>query len=194
MSKLQLLTTKFEKLRMTEYESICDFYMRVRDLANTSFNLGEQIPEEKLVRKILRSLPKKFSMKVTATEEAQDISIMKVDELIGSLQTFEMAMNDRTEDEEDQNKKDTGESHSEAIACLGRKLNKALERLDKMSRPNVIDIQSDICKNSGFQHNRKCGDVTANRVTALTVSCTAEDESSDEDMCLLVFLVNNHRL
>src|ERR1044072_4371607 len=51
-----------------------------------------------------------------------------------------------------------------------------------MSRPNVIDIQSDICKNSDLQHNIKCEDVSANRVTALTVSCTAEDESSDEDM------------
>src|ERR1044072_3111196 len=178
MSKLQLLTTKFEKLRMTEYESIGDFYMRVRDLANTSFDLGEQIPEEKLVRKILRSLPKKFDMKVTVIEEAHDISKMKVDELIGSLQTFEMAINDRTEDAEDQNEEDIGESPSETIACLC----KALERLNKMSRPNVIDIQSDICKNSDFQHNRKCEDVTANRVTSLTVKCSAEDESSDEDM------------
>src|ERR1044072_3257583 len=192
MSKLQLLTTKFEKLRMTEYESIGDFYMRVRDLANTSFDIGEQIPEEKLVRKILRSLPKKFDMKVTAIEEAHDISNMKVDELIGSLQTFEMAINEKsekkkksiafmsnTEDEEDQNEKDIGESILVAIACLGMKLKKALERLDKISRPNVLDIPNDICKNSGFQHNSKCEDVTANRVTALTVNCTAEDESSD---------------
>src|ERR1044072_9170083 len=177
MSRLQLLTTKFEKLRMAEYESISDFYMRVCDLANTSFALGEQISEEKLIRKILRSLPKKFAMKVTAIEEAQDISNMKVDELIGSLQTFEMATNDRTEDEEDQNEKDTGESLSEAITCLGRKLNKALERLDKTSRPNVIDISSDICRNSGFQYNSNWEEVTA-----LTVNCSVEDASSDEEM------------
>lgn len=43
--------------------------------------------EEKLVVKILRSLPKKFDMKVTAIEEAQDIKNMKVEELIESLQT-----------------------------------------------------------------------------------------------------------
>jgi peptidase E len=34
---------------------------------------------------------------VTAIEEAQDISSMKVDELIGSLQTFEISICDRTE-------------------------------------------------------------------------------------------------
>jgi hypothetical protein len=38
--------------------------------------------DEKLVSKILRSLPKKFDMKVCAIEEAQDIGSMKVDELI----------------------------------------------------------------------------------------------------------------
>ncbi|MCI89393.1 gag-pol polyprotein, partial [Trifolium medium] len=39
------------------------------------------MPEEKLVRKILRSLSTKFDMKVTAIEKARDISSMKVDEL-----------------------------------------------------------------------------------------------------------------
>ncbi|MCI59775.1 gag-pol polyprotein, partial [Trifolium medium] len=36
-------------------------------------------------------------MKVTTIEEAQDISSMKVDELVGSLQTFESAANERSE-------------------------------------------------------------------------------------------------
>jgi len=35
--------------------------------------------EEKLVRKILRSLPKNFDTKVTSIEEAQDIKNMKVE-------------------------------------------------------------------------------------------------------------------
>lgn len=51
----------------------------------------------KLVRKILGSLPKKFYMKVTSIEEAQDLIKIKVDELIGSLQTFKMSMSDRSE-------------------------------------------------------------------------------------------------
>ena len=47
--------------------------------------LGEKMTEEKLVRKILRSIPKRFDMKVTAIEGAQDIKKMKVEELIESL-------------------------------------------------------------------------------------------------------------
>ncbi|KAK2417586.1 gag-protease polyprotein [Trifolium repens] len=97
MSRLQLLTTKFENLGMKEDESVRDFYMNVIDFANSFDSLGEKIPEEKLVRKILRGLPRKYNMKVTAIEEAQDISSMKVDELIGSLQTFELYINERSE-------------------------------------------------------------------------------------------------
>jgi len=51
--------------------------------------------DEKLVRKILRSLPERFDMKVIAIEEAQDISSLKVDELIGSLQNFEININSK---------------------------------------------------------------------------------------------------
>ncbi|MCH79532.1 gag-pol polyprotein [Trifolium medium] len=97
MAKLQLLTTKFENLKMKDDERIHDFHMNLMDIANSSESLGEKMSEEKLVRKILRSLPKRFDMKVTAVEEANDISEMKVDEVIGSLQTFEVAMNDRAE-------------------------------------------------------------------------------------------------
>ena len=36
-------------------------------------------------------------MKVTTIEEAQNISSMKVDELIGSLQNFEITVNNKTD-------------------------------------------------------------------------------------------------
>ncbi|KAK2424222.1 gag-protease polyprotein [Trifolium repens] len=70
MSKLQLLTTKFENLRMKEEESIQDFHMNLIDIANAFEDLGEKVSDEKLSRKMLRSLPKRFDMKVTAIEEA----------------------------------------------------------------------------------------------------------------------------
>ena len=84
-SRLQLLTTKFENLKMMEDENIQDYHLNILDIANFFDSLGEKISDEKLVRKILRSLPKRFDMKVTTIEEALDICSMKVDELIGSL-------------------------------------------------------------------------------------------------------------
>jgi len=52
--------------------------MNLLELANAFCALGETMIEEKLVRKFLRSLPKRFDMKVTAIEEAHNIANMKV--------------------------------------------------------------------------------------------------------------------
>ena len=55
-SKLQRLTTSFEEIRMDDDEAFDDFYAKLKDIVNSAFNLGEQIPELKIVRKIIRSL------------------------------------------------------------------------------------------------------------------------------------------
>lgn len=38
-------------------------------------------------RKVLRSFPERFQAKVTAIEESKDIDALKIEELVGSLQT-----------------------------------------------------------------------------------------------------------
>ena len=55
-------------------------------------NLGEKIEDSKVVRKILRSLPESFRAKVTAIEESKDLDEIKIQELIGSLQTNELGL------------------------------------------------------------------------------------------------------
>ena len=44
------------------------------------------------MRKILRSLPESFRAKVTTIEESKDLDDIKVQELIGSLQTYELSL------------------------------------------------------------------------------------------------------
>ena len=44
------------------------------------------------MRKILRSLPESFHAKVTTIEESKDLDEIKVQELIGSLQTYELSL------------------------------------------------------------------------------------------------------
>ncbi|TYK07190.1 gag-pol polyprotein [Cucumis melo var. makuwa] len=68
---------------MGEDETITEFNVPVLDIANESDALGEKMYDSKLVRKVLRSLPFKFNMKVTAIKEANDLSKMKLDELFG---------------------------------------------------------------------------------------------------------------
>ena len=68
-SKLQRLTTKFEEIKMEEDESFNEFYVKLKDIVNSAFNLGETIHEPKIVRKVLRSLPERFHAKITVIEE-----------------------------------------------------------------------------------------------------------------------------
>ena len=63
------------------------------DIVNFSFNLGEKIPESKIVGKILRSLPDRFKPKVTAIEEAQDVDNLKLEHLVGNLLSYEAHRN-----------------------------------------------------------------------------------------------------
>ena len=70
-SKFQRLTTSFEEIKMEEDESFDEFYARLKDIVNSTFNLRETIPEPKIVKKVLRSLPERFHAKITAIEESK---------------------------------------------------------------------------------------------------------------------------
>ena len=83
--KLQNLTTSFEEIKMEEDESFDEFYAKFKDIVNSTFNLRETIPEPKIVRKVLRSLPERFHAKITAIEESKDIDKIPLTELVGNL-------------------------------------------------------------------------------------------------------------
>ena len=77
---------------MEEDESFDEFYAKLKDIVNSAFNFGETIPEPKIVRKVLRSLPKRFHAKITAIEESKDIDKIPLTELVGNLQTYELGL------------------------------------------------------------------------------------------------------
>ena len=83
--KLQRLTTSFKEIKMEEDESFDEFYAKLKDIVNSTFNLGKTIPESKIVRKVLRSLPERFHAKITAIEESKDIDKIPLIELVGNL-------------------------------------------------------------------------------------------------------------
>ena len=90
--KLQMLTTRFEELKMGDDESFDSFYGKLNEIVIAKLNLGEKIEYAKVVRKILRSLLESFCAKVTAIEESKDLDEIKIQELIGSLQTYELGL------------------------------------------------------------------------------------------------------
>ena len=52
-TKLQMLTTQFEELKMSENESFDSFYSKLNEVVVGKFNLGEKMEDSKIVRKIL---------------------------------------------------------------------------------------------------------------------------------------------
>ena len=58
---------------MDDDELFDEFYAKLKDIVNSAFNLGDKILEPKIVRNILRSLPKRFHAKITDIEESNDI-------------------------------------------------------------------------------------------------------------------------
>ena len=91
-SKLQRLTTSFEEINMEEDESFNEFYAKLKNIVNSTFNLEETILKPKIVRKVLRSLLERFHAKITAIEESKDIDKNPLTELVGNLQTYELGL------------------------------------------------------------------------------------------------------
>ena len=52
-TKLQMLTTRFEELKMSEDKSFDSFYSKLNEVIASKFNLGEKSEDSKIVRKIL---------------------------------------------------------------------------------------------------------------------------------------------
>ncbi|XP_024028691.1 uncharacterized protein LOC112093781 [Morus notabilis] len=160
LSKLQILTTRFENLRMLEDETIFDFNSKLCDIANEAFALGEKISEEKLVRKVLRSLPRRFAYKVTAIEEAKDIQTMKLDELMGSLRTFEMNLDENKEGKKEKSitlqakvDYDDEEDLAQSITKLSKKFNKVMKKVNRKNENSRNGNSSNFQKNKAAANN-----------------------------------------
>jgi hypothetical protein len=69
---------------MKDDETFDEFYACIKDIVNSSFNLGKKILDYRIVRKIMRSLPEKIRPKVTANEV--------VEEVVGFLQNYELTL------------------------------------------------------------------------------------------------------
>jgi len=84
-----MLVSHFEGIKMLEEEYFNEFYTKISYLRNSMINLGKKISAAKLIKKILRSLPKRFRIKITTIKESKDLDNMRIEELVGSLQTYE---------------------------------------------------------------------------------------------------------
>lgn len=89
-AKMQSLRGQLEGIKMKDEEKIADYLHRVDEIVNTIKGLREEIVDEIIVKKVFRSLTYKYDSKVFAIEEANYLKTFTMDELFGSLTTYEM--------------------------------------------------------------------------------------------------------
>ena len=143
-AKLELLTAKFENLQMSEEETIKDFSGRLCDIANESFALREKISQERIVKKALRPLPLRFAYKATAIREAKDLKMMRIEELMRSLRTFEIELNEESKERKklvglrskSKLPNDEGSEFSKLVALLSKNFERALKMLNTQAKCN----------------------------------------------------------
>ena len=83
-------------------ESQCKIFLsRVAAIVNQMRSYGEDILDQTVVAKVLRSLTPKFDHVVAAIEESKDLSTYSFDELMGSLQSHEVRLS-RTEEKNEE--------------------------------------------------------------------------------------------
>ena len=130
---------------MEEDKTFDEFCAKLKDIVNSSFNLGESIAEPKFVRKILRSLPKRFHAKITIIEKVKDIDQIHLTKLVGNLQTYEMglgklgkggksrnmALKGKKEENDDSEDEDEDEDEVEDLTFIANEIIKLFQYMKK---------------------------------------------------------------
>lgn len=63
------------------------------NIVKSLWSLGSHVSENVVVKKVLRSLPRRFDPKVSAIEESKGIETLSLDVILDSLETWEMKFN-----------------------------------------------------------------------------------------------------
>ncbi|XP_075083197.1 uncharacterized protein LOC142166975 [Nicotiana tabacum] len=87
----QILNLKrdFESLRMQDDETIAKYSDQISLIVNKIRLVGEDFKDDRIVKKILVTIPERFESKISSLEESKDLSTISVAELISVLQAQE---------------------------------------------------------------------------------------------------------
>jgi hypothetical protein len=88
-SNARKLLQEFENIQFKNGELIDDFGLRINSLAEKLRGLGEAVSEVRVVKKILRVLPKQYNQIAVSIETMLDINTLSVEELVGRLRAAE---------------------------------------------------------------------------------------------------------
>ncbi|XP_016651519.1 PREDICTED: uncharacterized protein LOC107881690 [Prunus mume] len=88
--KLQGLRREFEYTRMKDSESLSVYLARLFDILNQMKSYGEELSKERVVQKLLFSLPKSYDPICFVIEHSKDLETLEIQEVVASLKSFEL--------------------------------------------------------------------------------------------------------
>ncbi|KAG7569396.1 hypothetical protein ISN45_Aa04g021180 [Arabidopsis thaliana x Arabidopsis arenosa] len=101
-ARLQTLMAEFDRLKMKETETIDDFASKLSEISSKSASLGETIEESKIVKKFLKSLPRKKYIQIVASlEQVLNLKETSFEEIVGRLKVYEERVNEEEEETQD---------------------------------------------------------------------------------------------
>ena len=84
---------------MQANESITSWFDWYTTIVNQLNQLGKVISEDEMVKRLLKSLPKSWRSTMVAIRKAKDLNKISLDEICGSLLTYEQEVNQIDEEE-----------------------------------------------------------------------------------------------
>ena len=91
--------------KMQANENITSWFDWYTTIVNQLNQLGKVISEDEMVKRLFKSLPKSWRSTVVAIREAKDLNTISLDEICGSLFTYEQEVNQINEEEKKKIKK-----------------------------------------------------------------------------------------
>jgi len=75
---------------MKDEENIYQYFERIDTIVNVVRGLGQNVLDDEIVDKVLRTLPMVYNPKASTLEEQEDIDKLTLDELYGILIAYEL--------------------------------------------------------------------------------------------------------
>lgn len=105
-AKLQNLMADFDRLKMKDGDTIDKFVGKLSEISSKSASLGEMIEEPKIVKKFLKSLPRrKYIHMVASLEQVLDLNTISFEDIVGRLKAYEERVAEEEEDSRDDQEK-----------------------------------------------------------------------------------------
>ena len=105
-ARLQTLDVFVGKLKMKDGDTIDVFVGKLSEITSKSASLGEIIEEAKLVKKFLKSLPRKRYIHIVASlEQVLDLNTTSFEDIVGRLKAYEERIAEDEDEQEEDNSK-----------------------------------------------------------------------------------------